>query len=123
LINSLLGQEVAKAGTGNRTTVSVGKYGGRKLPGVRLIFLDSMGIETKNTEGSLDASIGHGERRLRRLDPARQAPAGIACFNKASDKYEDIDGDLVAFFRGRNIPVIVVLTRSEDRGWSHVAWL
>jgi hypothetical protein len=115
LINALLGQPVAKTGTGNRTTLGASKYGGGKIPGVRVTLVDSMGIEMKETARSLAASIGYGERCSKRLDPSCHLCAGMVCINSRGGKYEDMEGDLVTFFRDSNIPVIVVLTQAWDQ--------
>jgi hypothetical protein len=113
LINRLLGAEVAKSGTGNRTTVARAKY---RLPGCDVTFVDSMGIEVKDTQGTLTRSVKYVERCSHRLDPARHVCAGMICINGAAMQYQDIDIDIVKTFQEAKVPLIVVITQAFRKG-------
>ncbi|WP_212856569.1 GTPase [Helicobacter pylori] len=112
LINSLFGQEVAKAGVGKAITQHLKKYVDEEKG---LILWDTKGIEAKDYQNTMESLKKEMEDSFKTLDEKRAIDVAYLCVKETSSRVEERDKELLNLTKKWNIPTIVVFTNTQEK--------
>lgn len=110
LINSIFRGDLAETGSGRPVTQRIMEI---SKPNHPLTIIDTKGLEVKNYEEIKNDLEEEIKNRSASEDPNRHIHAAWICIQSSSDRIEDAEIDLCNFLIGKEIPVIVVITKSK----------
>ena len=117
LINSVLGKEIAKVGTGNFQTINIDAYQSGSVPILRLI--DTRGIELNEDYGP-KAVKKDAENYINKQISSNDTNNFVHCiwYCITGNRFEQAEIDLLNYLRNsygdNNIPIIIVYTQATD---------
>ena len=110
LINAIFRGNLAETGSGRPVTQEITEI---SKPNHPLTIIDTKGLEVKDYEKikhDLETEI---KNRAASEDPNRHIHLAWICIQSSSDRIEDAEIDLCQFLTSKQIPVIVVITKSK----------
>lgn len=110
LINSIFRGNLSETGSGRPVTQRIIEI---SKPNHPLTIIDTKGLEVKNYEEIKNDLEEEIKNRSASEDPNRHIHAAWICIQSSSDRIEDAEIDLCNFLISKEIPVIVVITKSK----------
>ncbi|GHR00012.1 GTPase [Helicobacter pylori] len=112
LINSLFGQEVAKAGVGKAITQHLKKYVDEEKG---LILWDTKGIEAKDYQNTMESLKKEMEDSFKTQDEKEAIDVAYLCVKETSSRVEEREKELLNLTKEWNIPTIVIFTNTQEK--------
>jgi uncharacterized protein (DUF697 family)/GTP-binding protein EngB required for normal cell division len=110
LINSIFRGDFAETGSGRPVTQEIMEI---SKPNHPLTIIDTKGLEVKNYEEIKKDLEKEIKDRSGSEDPNRHIHVAWICIQSSSDRIEDAEIDLCKFLTEKEIPVVVVITKSK----------
>lgn len=110
LINSVFRGDFARTGSGKPVTQKIEEI---TKPGHPLTIIDTKGLEIEDYEKIKNDLEEEILRRAASEDPNEHIHIGWVCIPSVSDRVEDAEINLCKFIKEKNIPLIVVVTKSK----------
>ena len=111
LVNSVFGEDFARAAAGRPVTEHAEWYSSDTVP---LRILDTRGLEAKDYAGTLGAMRAEIEASRAEMDERNQLHIGWVCIAAPSSRVQDCELDIVRLLNMYDIPAVIVLTKEDD---------